>query len=116
MKDTTRGFLLGVAAIAVPVLCFGLWRSVHSAEWLICNIKNPGKSAIFEIQADLDAGRFDVAKQKVHAFAKSWEEFSSDTDSWSGRGIMDVPIIFLGMSGTGGTTNVKPVAAPNERQ
>src|SRR5260221_8208039 len=83
MKDTTKAFLTGIAATALPVLCFGLWHSVHTADWLICNIKNPGKSALLEIKADMDARRYDIAKQKIDSFARSWEEFSSGFVDWT---------------------------------
>jgi hypothetical protein len=62
--------------------------------WLVSAVKVPGKMAIAEIQTDMNAGRYDLAKAKLQAFSVTWERFNNGPDSFSGRGIGDIMLTF----------------------
>lgn len=62
--------------------------------WLVSAIKVPGKKAIAEIQTDMNAGRYDLAKAKLQALMDTWERFDNGPDSFSGRGIGDIMTTF----------------------
>jgi hypothetical protein len=58
--------------------------------WLVSAIKVPGTMAIAEIQGDLRAGRYEIAKAKIDALMVTWQRFAADADSFSGAGIGDI--------------------------
>ncbi len=65
-------------------------RSGVERLWLISAIKVPGRMAIEEIQADMAAGRYEMATAKLQAFLDTWQRFNHGPDSFGGRGIGDV--------------------------
>ncbi len=111
-----KAFLAGIVTAVVVALAFGFWHSVHTADWIICAVKVPGEAAIRDIQADIDAKRYDVAKEKVDAFLKTWQRFSAGPDSCSGVGISDVMVAFSKMPGGISVTNVEQDGATNGNQ
>jgi hypothetical protein len=111
-----KAFLAGVAATVVVVFLFGFWRSVRDAEWIIMSIKSPGVMALRDIQADMNAKRYDIAKDKVDFFLKTYEKFSAGPDSCTGTGIRDVVLAFSNMPGGINATNVEPNGAANRSQ
>jgi len=80
---------------------------------MVSAMKAPGGMAIRDIQADMNAGRFEVAKEKVDALAQTWQRFSSGPDSCSGAGIGDVMVTF---SKIPDRTNVEPNGPANRSQ
>jgi hypothetical protein len=108
-----KTFLVVLVTAVVTGIGFHFYYGLRTSEWLIGAIKTPGGFAIREIQTDMNAKRYDVAKEKIDAFMNSWQKFSSGPDSCSGAGISDIPITFSRISGDINTTNVVPDNAAN---
>lgn len=72
-------------------------RSGVERLWLISAIKAPGRMALGEIQEDMHAGRYNVAKEKIDVFVTTWQRFSSGPDSFRGEGIGDIMVAFSGI-------------------
>jgi len=60
---------------------------------LMSAVKAPGAMAIDEIQADLIAGRVEVAKLKIAALKKQWAIFRSES-GFGGPGIGNIMVAF----------------------
>ena len=69
-------------------------RVVRDRLWMVSAVKAPGRMAIADIQTDLSAHRYIVAKAKMDAFAMTWQRFEADPDSFKGRGIGDIMVTF----------------------
>jgi alkanesulfonate monooxygenase SsuD/methylene tetrahydromethanopterin reductase-like flavin-dependent oxidoreductase (luciferase family) len=69
--------------------------------------------ALNDIQADMNAKRYEIAKEKVDVFLKTWESFSSGPDSCSGTGIRDIVVKFSKMPGGINARTVEPNGATN---
>ena len=67
-EKTMKAFLAGIVAAVVMALAFGFWHSVHTADWIICAVKVPGEAAIRDIQADIDARRMMLRRQRSMPF------------------------------------------------
>jgi hypothetical protein len=89
---------------------------VRDGEWIISFIKSPVLFALRDIQADMNAKRYEIAGQKVDVFLRTWEKFSSGPDSCSGTGIRDIIATFSEMPGGINATNVEPGGAANRSQ
>src|SRR5947207_2507999 len=100
--------------IAADLFC-GVRKGVAKL-WMISAMKAPGRMAIRDIQADMNAGRYDIAKRKIDAFEATWERFSSGPDSCSGTGIGDIMVTFSGIPSDAQATNVEPYRAANGSQ
>jgi hypothetical protein len=111
-----KTFLAGVVTTLVVTLALFALRSIHNGEWLIGAVKTPGGFALHEIQADMNAKRYDIAKEKIDALMESWQRFSSGPDSCSGAGISDIVATFSKMPGGINATNVEPDGAANSRR
>jgi hypothetical protein len=85
-----KAFLAGMLTATVAAVGFTLWQNVRDSEWIIMAIKNPGAMALNEIQADMNAGRYELAKGKIDILQKSWQKFSSGPDSCTGTGLSDI--------------------------
>ena len=92
-----KAFLAGVAATILVVIGFEMWRGVREAEWIIGALKNPGTFALTDIQADLNAKRYELAKEKLDLLLKTWHTFSAGPDSCSGAGLSEVAGTFSKM-------------------
>jgi hypothetical protein len=62
--------------------------------WMISAVKVPGQMALKEIQIDMEAGRYEIAKAKIDEFAATWQKFNSGPDSCNGPGIGEVMVAF----------------------
>ncbi|HXR05459.1 MAG TPA: hypothetical protein VN836_12200 [Verrucomicrobiae bacterium] len=111
-----KAFLAGIAVTLVVVTLLSIWHGVRNAEWLISAIKSPGEMALNDIQADMNAKRYEIAKEKIDVFLKTWQRFSSGPDSCSGAGISDVVVTFSKMPGGISATNVEPDGTANGSQ
>ena len=89
---TALTILITAAVTWIAVSFFHGVRTGTERLWLISAIKVPGRMAISEIQADMNAGRFDLAKAKLQAFADTWQRFDRGPDSFGGLGIGDVMV------------------------
>jgi hypothetical protein len=61
---------------------------------MVSAMKAPGGMALSDIQADIDARRYSVAKAKIDALVTTWQRFSAGPDSCSGQGIGDIMVTF----------------------
>jgi hypothetical protein len=77
--------------------------------WFVSAVKAPGRMALGEIQADMHAGRFEVAQAKIDAFMETWERFSSGPDSFRGPGIGDIMGTLSKFDTNNGNTTNKPI-------
>jgi hypothetical protein len=111
-----KAFLAGIVTTVIVTLGFIFWHSVHSAEWMIGAIKVPGEAAIRDIQTDMDSKRYDTAKEKIDAFLKTWQRFSSGPDSCSGAGISDIMVTFSKLPGSINATNVEQGTQPTSQR
>ena len=62
--------------------------------WLISAIKAPGRMALSEIQTDMNAERYALAKAKIDALMYTWQRFDSGPDSFRSSGIGDIMVTF----------------------
>lgn len=62
--------------------------------WLVSAVKAPGRMALSEIQADMNAGRYALAKGKIDVLMVTWQRFDSGPDSFRGSGIGDIMVAF----------------------
>ena len=76
--------------------------------WLISAIKAPGRMALNEIQTDMNAGRYDVAKAKIDVLMTTWQRFDSGPDSFSGPGIGDIMVAFGKLDTNSSSTLARP--------
>jgi hypothetical protein len=111
-----KTFLVVLVTTVVTGTGFHFYYGLRTAEWLIGAIKNPGGMALRDIQADMNTGRYDIAKEKIDALFTTWQRFSSGPDSCSGTGISDIVVTFSKLPGGVSTTNVVPDGATNGSQ
>ena len=116
MKRPIIAFFAGVITASLVAVVFSVWFSLRDAEWIIGAIKNPGGMALGDIQADMNAKRYDLAKEKIDVLFNSWQRFSSGPDSCSGVGISDIMVTFRQMPGGINATNVESGGAVNVSQ
>ena len=84
---------------------------------MMSSIKAPGRMALREIQADMNAGRHALAKAKMDAFVNTWQRFESGPDSCSGSGIGDIMVTFSKLDTNNiGTTHQQEDATNGKRQ
>ena len=62
--------------------------------WLVSAVKAPGRMALTEIQEDMNAGRYQLAKAKIDVLKDTWQRFDSGPDSFRGLGIGDIMVAF----------------------
>jgi hypothetical protein len=115
-ESTMKAFLGGFITAVILAFAYTLWRGVRDAEWMIMSIKYPGTVALRDIQADLTAKRYDLAKQKTDILLQSWEAFSAGPDACTGTGISGIAKTFLEMPGGMKATNAEPGGAANRSQ
>jgi|WetSurMetagenome_2_1015567.scaffolds.fasta_scaffold809766_1 hypothetical protein len=93
MKRTVITILL---TALVTSLCWyvvgGLLRGVEGL-WLMSAIKAPGRMALDVIEADLQAGRLQVAKAKMAALRRHWEAFEREA-GFRGQAIGNIMVTF----------------------
>jgi len=92
-----KTFLVIVVTAAITWVTFSVLHGVRTGVerlWLISAIKAPGRMALSEIQTDMNAGRYVLAKAKIDAFINTWQRFDSGPDSFRGSGIGDIMVTF----------------------
>jgi len=92
-----KTFLVVVITTAVTWITVSFIDGVHTRVerlWLISAIKAPGRMALGQIQADLNAGRYALAKAEIDTFMDTWQRFYSGPDSFRGLGIGDIMVSF----------------------
>ncbi|MCX6550463.1 MAG: hypothetical protein NTY02_05555 [Acidobacteria bacterium] len=100
-----RVFTIVVTAAVVSIFWYG-WHVLNAVGnrieqvWLISAVKAPGRMALDTIQADLEAGRYDVVKLEVGALKKRWAAFSADADD-RGPGIGNIMADFSKLGAAG---------------
>ena len=76
--------------------------------WLISAVKAPGRMAIEDIQSDMAAERYQLAKAKIDLLADTWHRFDSGSDSFRGSGIGDIMVIFSKLDTNSVTSKIHP--------
>lgn len=73
-----KTFLTVVIAVVVTWVIASVIHGVRTGTdrlWMVSAAKAPGRMALADIQADLDAHRYSVAKAKIDAFVTTWQRF-----------------------------------------
>jgi hypothetical protein len=71
-----------VTAIVTAVTTWFVAGTVHGVQtgidrlWLISAVKAPGRMALEEIQTDMAAERYQLAKAKINLLADTWRRFN----------------------------------------
>ena len=92
-----KTFLTIMITAVLTWIAAGLFHGLRTGAerlWMVSALKAPGRMAIGDIQQDMHAGRYDLARAKVDAFMRIWQRFSSGTDSCHGAGIGDIMVTF----------------------
>ncbi len=80
--------------------------------WLVSSVKAPGRMALGEIQADMNAGRYELAKAKIDTLMDTWQRFDSGPDSFRGAGIGDIMVAFSKLGTNGVVAHHEPASHP----
>lgn len=78
-------------------LACSLFQGSHLAAdrvWLRSAVKAPGRMALAELQRDMEAGAYELAKAKLKVLNQRWRDFESGPDRFRGPGIGDIMIEF----------------------
>jgi hypothetical protein len=100
-----RTLLTVAITVAVMSLLFYVSSAANSVRrkidqaWLMSAVKAPVRIALDEIQTDLNAGRYDVAKLKIAAFKKQWSIFEQ-AKGFSSQGIGNIMVEFATLDQT----------------
>ena len=93
MKTFLAIVITAVVTWIVTAVVHGV-RTGTDRLWMVSAVKAPGRMALADIQADMDARRYGVAKAKIDAFTMTWQRFEAGPDSCSGQGIGDIMVTF----------------------
>ena len=86
-----------VVTIALTWIVASVFHGVQTGVerfWLVSAVKAPGRMALTEIQEDMNAGRYQLAKAKIDVLKDTWQRFDSGPDSFRGLGIGDIMVAF----------------------
>jgi hypothetical protein len=61
-------------------------RRADDWQWMEDAVKVPGGTALNEIAADLDRGRYGIARSKLRALRTQWDTFERE-DAFQGKGL-----------------------------
>ena len=92
-----KTFLVIVVTAVVTWIVASVVHGVQTGTerlWLVSAVKAPGRMALGEIQANMNAGRYDLAKAKIDTLMDTWHRFDSGPDSFRGLGIGDIMVAF----------------------
>ena len=106
-----KTFIIIVVTAAITWITVSVINGVRTGVerlWLIGAIKAPGRMALTEIQKDMNAGHYDVAKAKIDVLMTTWQRFDSGPDSFSGSGIGDIMVAFSKLNTNSSSTLAKP--------
>jgi len=106
------------AAVTAAITWFAA-STVHGVRtgierlWLMSAVKAPGRMALGEIQADMNAGRYQLAKAKIDVLLNTWQRFDAEPPVFRGAAIGDIMVAFskldtnsiIAHSEKGGETN-----------
>lgn len=99
MKRTAITVLI---TVLVTSLCWyfitGLQQGINDL-WLMSAVKAPGRMALDEIQADLQAGQIEIAKDRLVVLRKQWATFESE-GGFKGQAIGNIMVTFSQMNST----------------
>ena len=112
MKKT---FLVIILTALLTWITFSVIHAMHTAVerlWLVSRVKVPGKMAIADIQATMNAGQYKLASAKLQALRDTWEGFNGGPDSFSGRGIGDIMVVFSKLDADHATNNSQQNTSP----
>lgn len=107
MKTFLIIVITAVLTLTVVSLTYGVRTRIERL-WMISAIKVPGRMALTEIQADMNAGHYDVAKVKIDVLVSVWQRFDSGPDSFSGPGIGNIMVEFSKHETNSNSTFQKP--------
>jgi hypothetical protein len=62
--------------------------------WLMSAVKAPGRMALGEIQADMNAGRYQLAKAKIDVLMDTWQRFDAEPPAFRGAALGDIMVTF----------------------
>jgi hypothetical protein len=62
--------------------------------WLMSAVKAPGRMALGEIQADMNAGRYQLAKTKIDVLVDTWQRFEAEPPAFRGAALGDIMVAF----------------------
>ena len=97
LHNAMKTFLIIIVTAAITWITVSVIHGVRTGVerlWLISAIKVPGRMALSEIQTDMNAERYAVAKAKIDALMDTWQRFDSGPDSFRGSGIGDIMVAF----------------------
>jgi hypothetical protein len=103
-----------LAIIATAILTWIIASFVHGAGvgverlWLRSAVKSPGRMALDEIQTDMTAERYKLAKAKIDLLAGTWHRFDSEPDLFRGSGVGDIMVIFSKLGTNITTSKIQP--------
>jgi len=106
-----KTFIIIVVTAAITGIAVSVIHGVRTGVgrlWLISAIKVPGRMALSEIQTEMNAGRYDVAKAKLGVLMTTWQRFDSGPDAFSGSGIGDIMVAFGKLDTNSSSTLAKP--------
>ncbi|MEQ2010101.1 MAG: hypothetical protein ABMA26_25235 [Limisphaerales bacterium] len=106
-----KTFLIIVVTAAITWITVSVIHGLRTGVerlWLISAIKAPGRMALTEIQTDMNAGRYDVAKAKIDVLMTTWQRFDSGPDAFSGSGIGDIMVAFGKLDTNSSSSLAKP--------
>jgi hypothetical protein len=93
-------FVIVVTAAVTAAITWFTASTVHGVKtgierlWLMSAVKAPGRMALSEIQADMNAGRYELAKAKIDVLMDTWQRFDSEPPSFRGPAIGDIMVAF----------------------
>jgi hypothetical protein len=93
MKIFLTIVITAIVTWVVAGVFYGLRTGVERL-WMVSAMKAPGGMALRDVQANMNAGPYDIAKEKIDALTATWLRFSSGPDSCRGAGIGDIMVTF----------------------
>lgn len=81
MNRTLFAVVITIIVMSILFLfSLGAIRVGHQRDevWLISAVKAPGRMALDDIQAEMNAGNYDAAKLMIGAFKKQWTTFEQE--------------------------------------
>jgi hypothetical protein len=92
-----KTFLVIIATAVITWVALSLIQGLKTGAerlWLISAIKVPGRMALGDVQSDMKAGNYKLAKAKMDIFVETWQRFESGSDGFRGPGIGDIMVSF----------------------
>jgi hypothetical protein len=116
MKRTILTILITCLVTSLGWHFVGSLRRGIEGLWLMSAIKAPGRMALDSIEADLEAGRLEIAKRKLAALRKQWSVFESEA-GFRGEAIGNIMVAFSQIDIAAETNKIaEPGGAANRGQ